>query len=344
MSTAPSYDRMLLCMTTTLRTDLPTLADTARRMAHAGRGILAADESIKTMSSRLEQEGIASSEKARRDYRELLITAEGLSDSVSGVIWCDETFGQDLSDGRPFPQAARELGILPGIKVDTGTSKLPAGGGALITEGLDGLGDRLASYAERGAAFAKWRAVVDVATITPYSARANGHALARYAALCQQHGIVPIVEPEVLCTGDHNLGASAQASSLALSVLFDELAQADVDLSGIVLKPNFVTPGLNAPAATARTVAAATFGVLSDTVPPAVAGIAFLSGGQPTSHVCEALRELHRLGDRPWPVTFSFGRALVSDALSAWGGDVRNVATAQQILVDNCRQAGQAIR
>jgi fructose-bisphosphate aldolase class I len=333
---------MLLCMTTTLRTDLPTLADTARQLTHAGRGILAADESIKTMSSRLEQQGIPASETARRDYRELLITAEGLSDWVSGVIWSDETFGQELSDGRPFPQAARELGVLPGIKVDTGTNKLPGGG--LITEGLDGLGDRLASYADRGAAFAKWRAVFDVATITPYSARANGHALARYAALCQQHGIVPIVEPEVLCTGSHDLGASAQTSSLALRTLFDELAQAGVDLSGIVLKPNFVTPGLEAAPATAGTVAAATFQVLSDSVPAALAGIAFLSGGQSTADVCESLRELHRNGDRPWPVTFSFGRALVSDALAAWGGDVRNVAAAQEILVANCRQAGQATR
>lgn len=331
---------MLACMTTTLRSDVPTLAGTARRMTHAGRGILAADESIRTMSSRLEKEGIPSSETARRDYRELLITADGLAEWVSGVIWCDETFGQDLADGRPFPRAAHELGILPGIKVDTGTSKLPDG--ALVTEGLDGLGDRLASYAERGAAFAKWRAVFDVATMTPYSARANGHALARYAALCQQNGIVPIVEPEVLCNGNHDLGASAQASSLALRTLFDELVQADVDLSGIVLKPNFVTPGLEAPAATARTVAAATFGVLLDTVPGEVGGIAFLSGGHPTAAVCEFLRELHRLGDRPWPVTFSFGRALVSDALSAWGGDAGNVRQAQQILVDNCRHAGQA--
>jgi fructose-bisphosphate aldolase class I len=211
-------------------------------MTHDGRGILAADESIKTMSSRLEQEGIPLSAAARRDYRELLIIADELSEWVSGVIWCDETFGQELTDGRPFPQAARELGILPGIKVDTGTSFLPGRGGALVTEGLDGLGDRLASSAERGAAFAKWRAVFDVGTITPYTARANGHALARYAALCQEHGIVPIVEPEVLCNGDHDLGASAQASRLALRTVFDELAQADVDLSGIVLKPNFVTP------------------------------------------------------------------------------------------------------
>ena len=173
---------MLLTMTTTLP-DLATLSDTARRLTTRGRGILAADESISTMSTRLDNEGIPPSVTTRRDYRELLLAAAGLSEWVSGVIWCDETFGQSLSDDRPFPQAARELGILPGIKVDTGTKALPGRDGALVTEGLDGLGDRLASYADRGAAFAKWRAVFDVATITPYSARVNGHALARYAAL-----------------------------------------------------------------------------------------------------------------------------------------------------------------
>jgi len=335
---------MLLSMTTTMPSDLSTLSDTARRMTHDGRGILAADESIGTMSARLENEGIPSSAVARRDYRELLITADRLSEWVSGVIWCDETFGQELSDGRTFPEAARELGILPGIKVDTGTTALPGRGGALVTEGLDGLGARLASYAERGAAFAKWRAVFDVDTITPYTARVNGHALARYAALCQDNGIIPIVEPEVLCNGDHELGASALATRLALLTVFDELGQADVDLSGIVLKPNFVTPGLAASPATAPTVAAATFDVLRDTVPAAVAGIAFLSGGHATSDACEFLGELNAVAGRPWPVTFSFGRALVSDALSAWSGDERNVRTAQQALLDNVRWAAQATR
>jgi len=335
---------MLLSMTTTLPPHAATLADTAGRMTQDGRGILAADESIKTMSSRLANEGIPSSETARRDYRELLITADGLSEWVSGVIWCDETFGQKLADGRTFPEAARELGILPGIKVDTGTSPLPNRDGALVTEGLDGLGARLASYAEAGAAFAKWRAVFDVHTITPYTARVNGHALARYAALCQANRIVPIVEPEVLCNGDHDLGASAQASRLALLAVFDELAEAGVDLSGIVLKPNFVTPGLDATAATPRTVAAATYEVLRDTVPSAVAGIAFLSGGHSTADACEFLGELNAINNRPWPVTFSFGRALVSDALSAWGGDERSVGAAQRALLDNCRWAAKATR
>jgi fructose-bisphosphate aldolase, class I len=335
---------MLLPMTTTLPPEITILAETARQLTGDGRGILAADESIKTMSTRLEGEGIPSSATARRDYREVLITAAGLSEWVSGVIWSDETFGQQLSDGRSFPEAARDLGILPGIKVDTGTAALPNGGGALVTEGLDGLRERLASYAERGASFAKWRAVIDVETITPYAARANGHALARYAALCQENNIVPIVEPEVLCNGSHGIGASAQASRQALQTLFDELEQAGVNLSGVVLKPNFVTPGLAAGAATAPTVAAATFEVLRESVPPTLAGIAFLSGGHATSDVCEYLHELSAVAVRPWPVTFSYGRALVSDALSAWAGKPENVEAAQTKLLDNCRWAAQATR
>jgi fructose-bisphosphate aldolase class I len=335
---------MLLRMTTTPPAELATLSDTARQLTRAGHGILAADESIRTMSVRLENEGVPPSVTTRRDYRELLITAEGLPESVSGVIWCDETFGQALSDDRPFPLAARELGILPGIKVDTGVKELPGRDGALVTEGLDGLDDRLSSYADRGATFAKWRAVFDVTTITPYTARVNGHALARYAASCQAHGIVPIVEPEVLCAGGHSLGDSARASRLALHALFDELGQAGVELSGIVLKPNFVTPGLSAPAATPPTVAAATFDVLRDEVPAEVAGIAFLSGGHPTEDACAFLDEMRSVPHRPWPVTFSFGRALVSEALSVWGGDPGQVKAAQEALAGNCRRAARTIR
>lgn len=332
----------MLVMTTTLPSNVPALAATAQQMTCEGRGILAADESIKTMSARLKAEGIPADETMRRDYRQLLLTAGGLRDSVSGIILADETFGQRLDDGRTFPDAARELGILPGIKVDTGTTRLPGLDGALITEGLDGLGARLASYAERGAAFAKWRAVIDVRTITEYSAQANGHALARYAALCQDNGIVPIVEPEVLCNGDHNLEVSAQATHQILGWVFEELGQAGVDLSGIVLKPNFVTPGLSASPASASTVAAATFDVLSDAVPPAVPGIAFLSGGHPTADACAFLADLNEITPRPWQVTFSFGRALVSDALHIWAGNPANTAAAQEALVVNCRQAAKA--
>jgi len=344
VSAAARGDHMLIVMTTTLGTQQTTLAETAQQMTGGGRGILAADESIKTMSARLEGEGIPASATTRRDYRELLLTAAGLSDSVSGMILADETFGQQLEDGRAFPDAARALGILPGIKVDTGTTALPGQAGALITEGLDGLGARLASYAERGAAFAKWRAVFDVRTITAYAAKANGHALARYAALCQQHRIVPIVEPEVLCNGDHDLAASARATRLALATVFDELDQAGVDLTGIVLKPNFVTPGLDATPVSAATVASVTFDVLRGTVPATVPGIAFLSGGHPTADVCDFLRELNAIRERPWQVTFSFGRALVSAALHTWAGNTDNVAAAQRALLDNCGEAAAAAR
>ncbi|MFD4428391.1 class I fructose-bisphosphate aldolase [Nocardia sp. NPDC058497] len=326
-------------------TTLPatTLAAVAQQLTGGGRGILAADESIRTMSARLEQEGIPASATTRRDYRAVLLTADGLAEWISGIILCDETFGQDLADGRAFPVAARELGILPGIKVDTGTTGLPGQGGALVTEGLDGLGARLAAYAERGAAFAKWRAVFDVRSITPYAAHANGHALARYAALCQRHGIVPIVEPEVLCTGDHDLDASAEATRLALRSVFAALDAAGVDLSGIVLKPNFVTPGLDAAPAAVDDVVAATFAVLRETVPAAVPGIAFLSGGQPTEQVCDYLGNLTILAGRPWAVTFSFGRALVSAALHAWA-ESKEVTAAQKILLGNCRSAADATR
>ncbi|WP_067448902.1 class I fructose-bisphosphate aldolase [Nocardia alba] len=325
-------------------TTLPAtaLAEIAQQLTTGGRGILAADESITTMSSRLEQEGVRASASARRDYRELLLTADGLSTWISGIILCDETFGQDLADGRAFPIAARELGVLPGIKVDAGTTALPGHDGALITEGLDGLAVRLASYADRGAAFAKWRAVFDVRTVTPYSAAANGHALARYAALCQQHAIVPIVEPEVLCTGDHDLAASATATRLALSAVFTALVDAGVDLTGIVLKPNFVTPGLDAGDVAPADIAAATYAVLRESVPDEVAGIAFLSGGHPTARVCAFLRELSAIDERPWPVTFSFGRALVSAALHTWGGTTSEVPAAQHVLLQNCRNASAA--
>ncbi|MGD9960747.1 class I fructose-bisphosphate aldolase [Nocardioides sp.] len=318
------------------------LATTARRLTSGGRGILAADESIATMSTRLEGEGVVASETTRRDYRQLLLTAPGLARTVSGVIWCDETFGQQLTDARTFPAAAAELGVLAGIKVDTGTVPLPGTAGALVTEGLDGLGERLGSYAARGAAFAKWRAVFDVSTISPYSARVNAQALARYAALCQLHGIVPVVEPEVLAAGAHDLVDCAVATRMALDALFDELQQADVDLTGIVLKPNFVTPGLGCQDVSARTVATVTHDVLRDCVPATVPGIAFLSGGHPTDDACAFLRALNAIDTAPWAMTFSFGRALVNDALATWAGQPANVTRAQQALIANCERAAAA--
>ncbi len=321
-------------------TDLHAVAE---RMTGRGRGILAADESIRTMSQRLEAAGVPASETIRRDYRQLLLTAPGLADSVSGIILSDETFGQSLTDGRPFPEAALELGILPGIKVDTGTLPCPGVDGALLTQGLDGLDDRLESYAGRGAAFAKWRAVISVDTLVPQVAEANAVALAAYAAACQRHGIVPIVEPEVLAAGDHDLVASAQATRTILEAVFTELDRAGVDLGGIVLKPNFVTPGLESRQVSARTVATVTYDVLRTTVPGVVPGIAFLSGGHPTSRVTEALAELNRIEGTPWRLTFSFGRALVNDALVTWEGQPAHVSAAQRALVANCRAAASSV-
>ena len=320
------------------------LVTNARRMTADGRGILAADESIATMSTRLEAASIPASDTSRRDYRELLLTAPGLSTSVSGVIWCDETFGQQLSDGSDFPDAALRRDILPGIKVDTGTVPLQGGNGALVTQGLDGLDERLGAYAERGAAFAKWRAVFDVDTITEESARTNARSLARYASLCQQHGLVPIVEPEVLAQGEHDMVDSARATKLALRTLFEELQTADVDLSGIVLKPNFVTPGLDHPKVSAKSVASVTFDVLRQTVPTAVTGIAFLSGGHSTEKACAYLAELNAIEGMPWAMTFSFGRALVSDALTTWGGSAGEHDRAQRALTKNCERAAAAVR
>ena len=329
-------------MTVTEQT--PQLSTTAQRLTAGRRGILAADESIATMSKRLEAQSVTADETSRRDYREMLLTAPGLADTISGVIWCDETFGQRLSDGRAFPDAARELGILPGIKVDTGTVPLEGADGALVTTGLEGLSERLADYADRGAAFAKWRAVFDVDTTTPHSTRVNAESLAQYAYQCQQHGIVPIVEPEVLAEGRHDLVETAKATTLALSTLFEELERAEVDLGGIVLKPNFVAPGLTCQQVSARTVATVTRDVLDKTVPDTVTGIAFLSGGHSSKDACAFLEEVNRVDGAPWAMTFSFGRALVNDALAAWGGEARLVPEGQRALLSNCERAASSLR
>jgi fructose-bisphosphate aldolase class I len=321
---------------------MPSIHDIAARLTRPGLGILAADESIGTMSSRLEAEGITASQDARRDYRGLLLNAPGLAESVSGIIVCDETFHESL-DGTPFPDVARDNSVLVGVKVDTGISRLAGADGATITEGLDALGARLADYAAGDAAFAKWRAVIDVTTASDYALETNAHALARYAALCQEHGIVPIVEPEVLCGGDHDIDTCAEVTGRALASVFDHLERQGVDLRGIVLKPNMVTAGLDAPRVAPEEVAARTVAVLLDHVPEDVPGIAFLSGGHPTEAVCEYLAIMNAGTERlPWALTYSFGRALVSDALRAWAGKPENVATAQAILLQNCQHASAA--
>ena len=322
---------------------MSVLETTAAQMVEPGRGILAADESIGTMSTRLEAEGIAPSATSRRDYRATLLTAPGLSDVISGIILNDETYFDSLTDGTSFPQACSDVGVLPGVKVDTGTTPLAKGGGATVTEGLDKLGTRLADYSASGATFAKWRAVIDIGTATDYSLEVNAHALARYAALCQEHGIVPIVEPEVMCTGSHDMATCAEMTSRVLDTVFAHLERQHVDPTGMVLKPNMVTPGLDGPSATADEIASATLDVLTKVVPPQVPGVAFLSGGHPTSTVCAALAAMNASGaEHAWELTFSFGRALVSDALHAWGGSADNVAAAQEALLENCRLAANA--
>lgn len=329
---------------------MPDLTSVASRLVGSGRGILAADESIKTMSGRLSAEGIEPSKQSRRDYRELLLTAPGLSDTVSGVILCDETFADSLAAGQPFPEACHERGVLPGVKVDTGTFPLPRGDGATVTEGLDGLGGRLAGYATHGAAFAKWRAAIDVRTASAYSLEANANALARYAALCQDNGIVPIVEPEVLCDGTHDLATCAKITERALAVVFEQLDLHRVELSGIVLKPNMVTPGLDGEPVAPEVVADATLGVLHSVVPDAVPGIAFLSGGHSNQVACGYLAAINELAgsqdadDAPWSLTYSFGRALVSDALRTWKGAPDRVDAAQAVLLENSRRASGASR
>ncbi len=317
----------------------------ATQLVEPGRGILAADESVKTMSARLAAEGIEASKTIRRDYRELLLTAPGLAETVTGIILCDETFNDSLAAGQPFPQASTDRDVLPGIKVDTGTSPLPDGNGATITGGLDGLGARLAEYADRGAAFAKWRAVIDVGTANDHSIGVNADALARYAALCQQHGIVPIVEPEVLCEGPHDLRTCADVTEATLLAVFDHLGRQQVDLTGIVLKPNMVTPGLDMEQASPETAASATLDVLTSAVPGSVPGIAFLSGGHSTEAACANLTAINAIaGSAPWSLTYSFGRALVSDALRTWHGDPDRVEAAQAALLANCRRASDASR
>ena len=327
--------------------DSVDLHQVATTLVSGARGILAADESIATMSTRLEGEGVAPTESNRRDYRELLLTAPDLSRTVSGIILCDETFHQEVSDGTAFPLAARRLGILPGVKVDAGVVPFPGASRATVTQGLDNLSARLEEYSTQGAAFAKWRAVIDVADPNEGALEANAAALAEYALACQQNGIVPIVEPEVLCSGAHDLSACAEVTTAALMTVFDHLEGRDVDLGAIVLKPNLVTQGLSSSDTTTSplVVAEATLAVLRSTVPMTVPGIAFLSGGHPNTDACDYLAAVNQLaGDAPWRLTYSFGRALVSDALHAWGGERSRVSAAQQLLLENCERASRATR
>ncbi|HEX4102361.1 MAG: class I fructose-bisphosphate aldolase [Pseudonocardiaceae bacterium] len=324
---------------------IEALHGTAQTMVSRPRGILAADESIGTMSSRLEKVGVAATADNRRDYRELLVTTPELHEGISGVILSDETFNQKLSDGNTFPLAIHALNILPGIKVDTGAKDLALSPGEKITEGLDGLRERLRDYVSRGARFAKWRAVITIGENRPTrnALRANAHALARYAALCQESVMVPIVEPEVLMDGDHTIERCAEVTRAALEHLLEELEEAGVDLAGTVLKPNMVVPGsTSGQQASPEEVAEATVATLRAVLPDSLAGVAFLSGGQ-SPEVATANLAAMQKHETPWPLTFSFGRALVDPALKAWHGDPALVAEGQRALAGRVQPNSAAV-
>ncbi|GAA2809566.1 class I fructose-bisphosphate aldolase [Mycolicibacterium pallens] len=324
---------------------MTTIRQIAQQMTTFGKGILAADESIGTMSSRLKNAGVEPTALSRRDYRELLATAPDLAYGVSGIIFCDETLNQTFADGTPFPDACRARGILPGIKVDTGAKPCPGLPGETVTEGLDGLAERLAEYAKTGAAFAKWRAVFTITDNTPSrgSIVTNANALARYAAACQEAGLVPIVEPEVLMAGAHGIGRCTEVTAAVHQSVREQLALLNVDLAGIVLKPNMVTEGDDHPhPATPDEVAAATVDVLRSW-PGDLAGVAFLSGGQPPQRATANLAAMQSY-DTPWPLTFSFGRALVSPALAAWRGDEERIGDGQAALSAHVAANAAAVR
>jgi fructose-bisphosphate aldolase class I len=320
----------------------PSLIETAQKIFASGKGLLAMDESTPTCDKRFAKLGIPQTEDMRRAYRELIVTTPGLGESIGGAILYDETIRQRTSVGTPFVNVLIEAGIVPGIKVDAGAKELAGHPGEKITEGLDGLHDRLEEYYKLGARFAKWRAVIAVSDTLPSRSglEANAHALARYAALCQEAGIVPIVEPEVLMDGGHTLERCLAVTEEALRNVFIQLNCQRVQLEGMILKPNMVLPGLLCPKQpSVAEVADATMTCLLRTVPAAVPAVAFLSGGQSAELATARLNAMNvRFKTRmPWAVAFSFARAIQQPALDLWRGDSANVAVAQQALAHRAR-------
>jgi fructose-bisphosphate aldolase class I len=326
--------------------NLSELNKVAEAMVAPGRGILAADESTGTIKKRFDALGVESTADSRRDYREMLFrTREAMSKYISGVILYDETIRQNAKDGTPLVKLIAQAGSLPGIKVDKGTKPLPNFPGEVVTEGLDGLRERLAEYRELGAKFAKWRAVIDIGSAMPsYNCiAANAHALARYAALCQDEGIVPIVEPEVLMDGDHDIDRCYAITEWTLKTVFEQLYYARVALEGMVLKPNMVVPGKKSgKRASVEEVAEKTLRVLKACVPAAVPGIAFLSGGQSDEEATAHLDAMNKMGPTPWRVGFSYGRALQAAPQKAWSGKSENVAAAQRAFSHRAMMNGLA--
>ena len=321
------------------------LEATAQAMVAPGKGILAADESSPTIKKRFDAIDVESTTESRRAYRDMLFTTPGLNEFVSGVILFDETIRQKSADETPFAKLLDGQGIIPGIKVDKGAKPMAGFDGEKITEGLDGLRDRLAEYYEIGARFAKWRAVITIGDGLPtnYNVEANAHALARYAALSQEAGLVPIVEPEILMDADNTIARCEEVTEHVLKTVFQHLKDHRVHLEGINLKPNMVISGKKCPdQAGVQEVAEATVRCLQATVPAAVPGIVFLSGGQSPQDATAHLNAMNALGDHPWQLSFSYGRALQAPALEAWRGNAENVGAAQRVLYHRAKCNGAA--
>jgi fructose-bisphosphate aldolase class I len=327
--------------------NLDALRSTARALVAPGKGILAADESTGTIEKRFKSIHVTSTEENRRAYRELLFATPGMEEFISGVIFFDETLRQQTRDGRPFPELLASRGVIPGIKVDNGAKAMAQFPGEKIAEGLDGLRERFADYRQLGAKFSKGRAVITIGNGIPTQTciKANAEALARYAVLAQEAQLVPIVEPEVLMDGDHTLARCAEATEIGLRAVFNALAAHRVALEGMLLKPNMVVAGEDcAEQPGVEEVAKATFDCLRRVVPAAVPGVVFLSGGQTDEVATAHLNAMNRLGDAPWQLSFSFGRALQSGALKTWSGEPGNVPAAQRAFRHRASLVGAARR
>ncbi len=320
------------------------LNETARALVAPGKGILAADESTGTITKRFDSLGIESTEENRRAYRDMLFTTDGAADHISGVILYDETIRQSAADGTPFPKLLERQGIIPGIKVDLGAKPLAGAPGETITEGLDGLRERIAEYRELGARFAKWRAVITIGEDTPseYCIWTNAHALARYGALTQEQGLVPIVEPEVLMDGDHTIERSFEVTSRTLHAVFTELRDQRVTFEDMLLKPNMVLSGYECPEQSGvQEVSELTIKCFRRHVPAAVPGIVFLSGGQSDEDATLRLNAMNAMGPHPWELSFSYGRALQAPALKAWG-ETSSLAAGQEAYLHRAKMNGLA--